>query len=1118
VSTTQGPKPTFLTNRENVRVADSLNAHFAHLRTTLVHPFELAIATAYFNTGGYQLLADELDHPRQVRLLLGAEPEPAEQRRRLTEPVAAARARAARLRSALEGHERSLAEARDLLGFDVDADRGARRLAAWLRSGRVEVRRLGDRFLHGKAYVTITDHDEGVVAGSSNLTYAGLATNIELNLGQYQPNVVTEVREWFDELWTAAEPYDLAALYEARYDEHLPQLIYLRMLWERYGAEIETEAEESSGGAIHLTTFQRDGLWRARRILAERRGVLIADEVGLGKTFLAGKLIEEAAIERRQRVLVVAPATLRDGPWRRFVSDHNLPVELRSFEELVNDERLNPDAAGFVLDQAPDDYALVVIDEAHNVRNPSTLRAEAIRRLIAGRFRKDLVLLTATPVNNSLWDLYYLLALFLRNDATFADIGIPSMRDHFATAMALNPEDLSSEHLFDLLDAVAVRRTRPFVKRFYPSETVKIGGRDVPIAFPTPRIRKVSYDLDAVLPGFFDRFASALDVDDTTMPDPARDPGMLTLARYAPSRYGKGGGIVAREVQLAGLLRSGLLKRFESSPHAFARTCEKMAESHSAFLRLLEEGKVATGEALQDWAATDSDDSDEVDRYLHSHIALLDDADGYDTDLLHAHAEHDRDLLRRFAEEADTVTRADDPTLEALVDTLVEIVEQAEAEGIGENDTRDKRKILIFTYFNHTVEWIVEHLEAVVARDDRLAAYRGRIASLSGSHGDKQDVLWGFAPRTTDSPDPEDRYDIVVTTDVTAEGVNLQQARHILNYDLPWNPMRLVQRHGRIDRIGSSHTEVFLHCVFPDRRLDDLLGLEARLHRKISQAAATIGVGEILPGSATADLTFAETREEIERLRREDPTIFEQGGSSHGALSGEEYRQELRKAMENPDLAGRITAMPWGSGSGMAVAAGADAAPGYVFCARVADHPTPQFRYVRIDGTESSAVDDTLLCLAHARPPQEWDTLRQLDDDIYAGAFDAWAVARASIVERWNFLADPANLAPVVPPAMRRAAQLVRDHAAGLAIEELDRVIDALEAPYAERIVRMFRPLLADGGADPAERAQLIVTLVEGLGLEPPPPPEPLREINPEDVHVVCWLALVPVEGPDPAV
>lgn len=1108
MSAAPGPKPTFLTNRDDQVVAAALNAHFAHLRTTLIEPYEVVIASAYFNIGGYQLLADELDHPRRVRILLGAEPEPTLRPRRLDEPASPARARAVQLRRALEGHDRDLARARDVLGFDFDSDHGARRLLEWLRSGRVEVRRLTDRFLHGKAYLTITDHDEGVVAGSSNFTYAGLAMNIELNLGQYQPGVVTEVREWFDELWDAAKPYDLAALYEARFEAHAPQLIYLRMLWERYGAEIEAEADATTGGSIHLTRFQRDGLWRARRILAERRGVLIADEVGLGKTYLAGKLIEEAAIERRQRVLVIAPATLRDGPWRRFASDFNLPIELRSFEDLVSDRRLNPAATGHSLDQDPDDYALVVIDEAHNVRNPATLRAEAFRRLLSGRYRKDLVLLTATPVNNSLWDLYYLLLLFLRTDAVFADLGIPSMRDHFARAMSLKPDDLSPEYLFDVLDAVAVRRTRPFVKRFYPTDTVQIGGREVPITFPTPRVRKVTYDLDAVLPGFFDRFAAALDADDATAPESNQRPNVLTLARYASSRYGPGG-VDAREVQLAGLLRSGLLKRFESSPHAFARTCEKMAESHDAFLGLLYKGKIATGAALREWAATDSDDADEVDEYFRFHFEELEDAASYDTNLLRAHVEHDRDLLRAFAAEADSVSRAKDPTLLALVNELSEIAKQADAEGIGESDSRDKRKVLIFSYFADTVNWIEEHLYDAVSREPGLAMYRDRIASLTGSDGDKRDVLWGFAPLTTDAPEPDDRYDIVVTTDVLAEGVNLQQARHIINYDLPWNPQRLVQRHGRIDRIGSHHTEVFLRCIFPDRRLDDLLGLEERLHRKIRQAAAAVGVGEILPGSATADVTFAETREEIERLRAEDPTIFEFGGIGRSALSGEEYRQELRKALENPELAGSIESLPWGSGSGMIGMNAGEDTPGYVFCVRIADHSTPQFRYVNLGSTNGPViVDDTLVCLDRARPPDEWDTSRYLDEGTYREAFGAWEVARRHVVDRWNFLADPANLAPVVPAVMRRAAQTVRDHAIGVDIEVIDRAVEALEAPYAERILRLFRNAMAVDA--PQERAALVLELVDELGLEAPPPPEPLPEIHPEDVHLLCWLALVP--------
>ena len=1120
-------KPELAVNRDGRTVADALNGYITHAATAFVGGARLDIATAYFNIGGYMLLADSLDQLTGARILVGAEPTPPESRRRKlgVESPRPERAARSRLSQALANHQRDLTTERDMLGFSLEADAAAQRLVGWLRSERAEVRRLEDRFLHGKAFL-VSDQSHGVVAGSSNFTRAGLSTNLELNLGNYAPHTVKQVAEWFDELWQEASDYDLAALFESRFEPHPPQLIYLRMLWERYGAELDAEAEADPTGAkeIHLTSFQTDGLWRARRILAERNGVLIADEVGLGKTFLAGELIREATMDRRQRVLVITPATLRDGPWRAFMDQHMLPAELISYEELMADYRLNPDHATQVkLRAGVNEYAMVVIDEAHNLRNPATQRADALRRLLAGSPPKQLVLLTATPVNNSLWDLYHQLGYFLRNDAAFADVGIPSMRDHFARAMSINPDDLTPEHLFDVLDAVAVRRTRSFVKTYYPNDTVPIDGRDQIITFPTPRVRRVSYDLDAVLPGFFDRIAHALDPD--ANPD---DPESLTLARYAPSMYRLDQSPDTYELQLAGLLRSGMLKRFESSPYAFAETCDRMANSHDAFLALLDQGRVATGDELADWMSADSDDIDAADKHADHHTGIHEDAAAYDIERLRKDVASDRDLLRSFAETARTVVRREDPNLAELIKQLAYIVAEAAESGTGEQDERNRRKVLVFSYYADTVDWIFEHLAETVPNDERLSAYRDRIASLSGNTGtgSKEAVIWGFAPRTTDAPDgrDEDLYDIVVTTDVLAEGVNLQQARHIINYDLPWNPMRLVQRHGRIDRIGSHHSEVIIRCVFPDTRLDELLNLEERLHHKIRQAAASIGVGEVLPDQPGQDLTFTETREEIERIRREEADLFERGGTARGALSGEEYRQELRQAIEQGWRA-PIEELPWGSGSGMAVGAGDGSRPGYIFCARVGDHDRAVFRYVELEtndtGSPSTGMPsatsvigtpllqaDTLGCLDRARPPAGFDTPRMLEDDTYRGAFDAWAIARADIVEKWNYLADKANLEPRVPPALARASEILRTHSpAELTQDQVDRSMDSLAAPYPERTVRTIRAAMA-ASDDPAEQAREIIRVIDALGLEPYVPPDPLPEITPEDVHVVCWLAL----------
>ena len=495
-------KPELLTNREGEGVGELLCEYLAGLREGLREPYELSVATAYFNLGGYQLVADELDHPGRVRVLLGAEPPAPERRVRRLED-GRERSERQRVRRALEEHGRDLRSEADLLGFTLEASRGAERLVKWLRSERVEVRRLPDRFLHGKAWI-VTEGDSGVIAGSANFTFAGLTQNLELNLGQYQPGIVERVRVWFDELWEQAAPFDLAALYDARFEPYQPWLIYLRMLLERYGEEIEQEAAVTSGGVIRLTRFQEDGVWRAKRIIERHNGVLVADEVGLGKTFLAGELIRQAVEERRQRVLVVAPAALRDGPWRKFLLDFHLGgVECISYEQLREGH----------LAYKPAEYALIVVDEAHNLRNPGTERATKLRELLAGAPPKQLVLLTATPVNNSLWDLYYELSYFVKSDSEFASAGIRSLRGHFAKAMALDPDDLSPEHLFDVLDDVAVRRTRPFVKHYYPNDTVVIDGEKVPITFPKPRPLTINYELDGAHPGFFDRFSVAMGAD-----------------------------------------------------------------------------------------------------------------------------------------------------------------------------------------------------------------------------------------------------------------------------------------------------------------------------------------------------------------------------------------------------------------------------------------------------------------------------------------------------------------------------------------------------------------------------------------------------------------------------
>lgn len=1117
-------KSVFSTNREGIeRVADAINGLLEGLRTRLITPPKLAIATAYFNPGGFNLLAEELEQVEGVRLLLGAEPLEAEDRPKVR-PLSERRRKrgpSPELQRALEGHLRSLEGDRDLLGFTREADTQARRLVRWLRDNpTVQVRRYEKGFLHGKAFIVDTDAT-GVIAGSSNFTYAGLAKNNELNLGQYDPYTVNKVLDWFNEQWDASATYDLAALFEARWSPHQPWDVFLRMLFENYGADLDEDSGVTS--RLGLTAFQADGVWRARRILARRKGVLIADEVGLGKTFLAGELIHEAVFDRRQKVLIICPATLRDSTWIPFLREKNLRADVLSFEQLVAQiEDAGARTAGL---QSLDEYAMVVVDEAHALRNEKTHRADALRRVLAGPVPKDLVELTATPVNNSLEDLYNLITYFSPNDAAFGDIGIPSLRAYFQRAIAMNPDELSPEHLFDVLDEVAVRRTRRFVKNHYVGDRVVINGIEQEITFPTCRVVKVDYNLNKVLPGVFDDLATALgaDIADDTNADALAtgvildDLGeVLTMARYVPSRFRKHGDTEQYEAQNAGLLRSGLLKRFESSSFAFEQTVGKMISSHDRFLQALASGLVLTGDAFREWSTSTNEDLDEW-------LDTLDDTDGvssssdYDIEALAAAVTADRDLLTAFQTRVRSLHPEIDPKVVALVEELATIASDASAEGIGEQDTRNKRKVLIFTYFADTARYLEKALHNAITTDERLAVYRERTATVSGpDKSTRSDVIVGFAPMTAGTGVEEDKFDLIVTTDVLAEGVNLQQARHIINYDLPWNPMRLVQRHGRIDRIGSPHSEVFMRCFFPDEDLDKLLRLEERLERKLKQAAASVGVGKVLPGVDPVERTITDTRERIEQIRREESDLFSDSGKA--GVSGEEFRRKLSNSFRDINTKSRVLALPWGSGTGFE-REGAD--PGFVFCARIGDHAKPWYRYVPLNAdltvqTENAdevpiVIDDTLSCLAHAEPQKDM-VPAVLSEQMYQAAFDAWAVAQNDIYSQWMIQVDPLNLSPQVPRAMRDAAALVREHGLFLG-DKQDLLAIRLDAPYTLRIQREVRHIANAANTTERQKIESLSELADLRGLTPPPPPPVLPVIDPSDIYLICWTAITPKQS-----
>ncbi|MFH1865747.1 MAG: helicase-related protein [Candidatus Eisenbacteria bacterium] len=1112
--------PEFIDNREQ-RMDEAIVGYLEHLKATRKEPPVIAIATGYFNPEGFLRIMPGFAGCRGIRLLLGAEPTVSllHTRRQPGDPRGVDWERGL-LKRALGETESAMVEDRDLIPFLPTTDRAVRELLAFLEDAPVEVRRYTGGFLHGKAY--LFGDRQGIFAGSSNLTAAGLTRNLELNLGGYQPGQVGKVAEWFEQLWEDAEPYDLAGVYEARFAEHDPYIIYMRVLWERYGDELT--AEMSASGRIRLTTFQRDGLDRAQRVLDNYGGVLVADGVGLGKSFIAGEIIRHAIEEDNRRVLLISPAALRDGMWRRFNETHQLGVRNISYEQLAADRQVG-EGDGDHLGMRAREYDLIVIDEAQAFRNDDTQRSRALRRLLQGKPRKKLILLSATPVNNSLWDLYTLFRYFLGHDGVFAHLGIPSLREKFKDVSAIDPYDLSPDALFDVIDEITVRRTRHFVKKFYPGERIKLkDGSEVTIRFPKPHVSAVNYELSERLTVFFDEFVEAL------APRGDGEPG-LTMARYNPTRFHRTRDVAVNEMALVGLIRSGLLKRFESSVFAFRETLRRMLDSHEKFLAALDRGYVALMRDLDEWSLGDSDD--ELDRILAE--GESEPAGEYDVQSLREAIETDRAVLERFHARVADLEHDDDPKLRRLEEELERIVQQAEKESYGDEDFREKRKVILFSYYEDTLNWVEDYLRAALERNPALASYRGRMVSVSGTDGrggvSREKAVFGFVPVSSEAPPAtEDTFDIMLSTDVLAEGMNLQQCRNVINFDLPWNPMRLVQRHGRIDRIGSPHEDVYIRCFFPTQELEALLALEERIRRKLAQAAATIGVeSEVVPGGAVSDRVFSETRAEIEALKQEDARLFETSGMDPAALSGEEYRQELRKAMGI--LEDEIKRLPASAGSGFA----GGRRDGIFFCARVGERVF--LRFVRRGATmeeyerqgeafesgdgscgasaggvgvsasdEPVVVGDTLTCLKLIHCEEL--TPRDLDESDHADAYEAWSVARRDILEDWQWFTDPVNLMPKVERLFRRMADHVRRHPADLSQGERDVLIETLEAPWDMRTRRAFGGIFDPESADPDALTTRIRDTVQERGMMPFRVPDPLPIIREDEVRLVCWMVV----------
>ena len=1065
---------------ELVDNVDYGNHHQALKWLTAHYPGPLSVATGYIGLEGLDALA-RLVHgqERPTRLLIGAMPEA------LTgvpgETVA----------DRFEQSVSALRRQADFSAFPALRRDILERVAHFLESDKVEVRRYIRRFLHGKAYLIGELNEAGSPVGpgaalvsSANLTRGGLTANLELGMVHYQPNVVGMALGWHARLWEDALDFrqQLLELLQPPSWETDPQTVFLRALLEIFGDDLEDSSLPPDLRA--LTAFQRDGLARAKRILERYDGVLYADGVGMGKTEIGVQFVREHAGELGQHVLVISPAQLRDRLWQRRLSEANLPGTVVSYQQLARDRQLS-DGGRRILPVDKDVYRFVVIDEAHAYRNVGNRWYAALDRLMGGT-PKRLLLLTATPVNNSLWDLHNLFLLFGRHDGAFSDapLRIPSLRRFFGEAAASGSENLVEAKLFPLIDALTVRRDRAFIQQRYRNERF---GDGTPVKFPVPELHERRYDLDRAHPGIVRSMYDGIDG--------------LTMARYRlPSYMPDGEAASAPGEALAGLMQSQLLKRFESSWYAALQTVTRMRDANDLMVRaIVERGVVPQPQVISDLVGQAVEDdsflsADLIDEALAGAEAGIT-ADRFEEKFL-TDLRRDRDILTDMAAKLQSLKTESDPKLEALREVMARMPSQ---------------KVALFTAFQDTATYLKEQIER---RPDLLGGRAWTVVIGAETSADARTrELERFCPESvTDEPGfvPDGgEVDALVSTDILSEGQNLQQAQAVLSFDMPWNPQRVVQRNGRIMRLRSPHETAYLYTLLPTHGdLDRLLKLEASLRSKIIAANASVGMETPVLAAVDAESkVYADLRTFVDRLADGDATLLDEGevgGETGSAFAGELFRSHLLRAAEEGEV-DRLQGLPWGIGAAFVQRSTALAEPAVFFACRTRGDE----RYWRMVSQSGNILHRDDLPMLRLIDPRDQSGCPIPDGLDLERLFE---VAADDICAAHNALLDPETRYASLPASQRWALDVLRspDAPAGKEYDEADQALSAGRNNLVRRELSELRRGYEGGGMPVADCVRRIVKVVKRFGLRPVEVPKVPEPITGDDLGVVCFQVVMP--------
>ena len=836
---------TFFTNEEN----NTLHDRFNKILNNNVQFFDVLVG--YFRSSGFYKMYESMDKVEKTRILVGLNLD-----KKSVEMIHTAyNEMQVDFTSNKEAKEQYSKEVNDDIETSEDSKEveiGIKKFIEFVRTGKLEIRVYPHHPIHAKVYIMRKDQEKSedfgkVITGSSNFSQTGLLGQLEFNVELKDSRDVKFALDKFEGLWKdsvdVTDEYIEQAENSWIREDITPYELFLKCLYEYFKEEINQDKVDAKAlglppGFMKLQ-YQLHAVTRAEKILSTYNGVFISDVVGLGKTYIGAMLAKRL----RGRKLIICPPVLKEN-WERVLWEFDVSAKVESLGKL--DSILKMDA---------DSYDYVFIDEAHRFRNDDNDTYAKLHEICNG---KKVVLISATPQNNYISDIANQIYLFQNRKNSNI---IPNQKDLEGFFKKLEkklkkydkgtPEylevskEVSTEIREKVLNHIMVRRTRKEIIKYYDKDLKSQG-----LTFPTLNTpEKIVYEFDNQIEVVFNKTLDTIKVLSYSRYK------TLTYLNEVPPKYKS---LLTGQQNMGGFMKGILLKRLESSFYAFNKTLDRFIESYENFISMYKSGVVYVSKKYNVYELMNNGEEEKLDFIVDKEDAFKFKSEEFNSTFIED-LEFDLSNLKRIRRMWDPIEN--DPKLDKFIDDL------------KNNKLLKKSKILIFTESKETAEYLKKNID--------MHFKNQTILFTGGSKNKDRDIIQeNFNPDVSKTNQKND-FRILVTTDILAEGISLHRANVIVNYDLPWNPTRIMQRVGRINRVGTKHDNIYVFNFFPSAQVGEHMSLEENITSKIQAFHDTLG----------EDFKYLSEDEEVDTYGIFGKTLYDKLNSKE-SLEEEDFEED----------------------------------------------------------------------------------------------------------------------------------------------------------------------------------------------------------------------------------